>query len=110
MNWKTITRVDDLKHIEEESMRNKVLIFKHSTRCSISDTALGRLQRNWKEQDGQELKCYQLDLLQYRELSNSIAKRYGIVHQSPQALIIKNGKCVFSQTHSQIRLSDLLQA
>jgi bacillithiol system protein YtxJ len=110
MNWKRITRSEHLKRIEEESRRNSVLIFKHSTRCSISDAALGRLQRNWKEEDGMALSCYCLDLLQHRELSNRIAEQYGVVHQSPQALIIRDGKCVFSQTHSQIRLSELLQA
>jgi len=110
MNWKRITTTEHLSQLEEESRDNSVLIFKHSTRCSISDSALGRLQRNWKEENAEQMSCYYLDLIQFRDLSNRVAEKYGIRHESPQALIIRDGKCVFSQTHSQIRLSDLLQA
>jgi len=110
MNWKNITSDEQLEQIKADSIECKVLIFKHSTRCSISDAALGRLQRNWKKENEEQLKCYYLDLIQYRELSDRIAQDYRVTHQSPQALIIKGGECVYSQTHSQIRLSDLLNA
>ncbi|MCU0359389.1 MAG: bacillithiol system redox-active protein YtxJ [Bacteroidia bacterium] len=110
MNWKHITNPGHITQINEESKQQNVLIFKHSTRCSISDAALGRLERNWKDENLNQLSCYYLDLIQYRDLSDLISKTYGIHHESPQALIIKDGKCVFSQTHSQIRLSELLQA
>lgn len=107
MNWQPLNRRDQLSAIDIESVGKKVLIFKHSTRCSISRAALERLQRNWKEELAQQMSCYYLDLLQYRELSNCIAEKYEVQHQSPQALIIMNGKCVFSQTHLDIELKQL---
>lgn len=110
MNWQLLTQLNQLNEIDEQSKTASVLIFKHSTRCSISHAALDRLERNWKTEFGDKLKIYYLDLLQHRDISNAIAERYNIEHQSPQALIIKDGKCIFSQTHSGIRLGDLLAA
>ncbi|MBL7901410.1 MAG: bacillithiol system redox-active protein YtxJ [Bacteroidia bacterium] len=110
MNWKRLTGTEQLNQLEEESRVKRVLIFKHSTRCSISDAALGRLQRHWKEENEEQITCYYLDLLKFRELSNHVAEKYGVPHQSPQALLIRDGKCVFSQTHFDIDLKQLLNA
>lgn len=110
MNWKSITDIKQLELIDEQSFTKKVLIFKHSTRCSISSASLNRIERNWKEEYSDKLDVYYLDMLQYRDISNAIAAHYQIIHQSPQALIISNGKCIFSQTHSEINLNDLLSA
>lgn len=110
MNWKSITDIKQLELIDEQSFTKKALIFKHSTRCSISSASLNRIERNWKEEYSDKLDVYYLDLLQYRDISNAIAAHYQIIHQSPQALIISNGKCIFSQTHSEINLNDLLSA
>lgn len=95
--------------IDEESKSGRVLILKHSTRCSISNTALNRLERSWQEENAAKLKPYFLDLLNHRDVSDAIAKKYNIEHQSPQILIIENGKCIFTQTHSEIRLDEILQ-
>lgn len=110
MDWLELTNINQLIQIDDLSEKNKVLIFKHSTRCSISDAALGRIERNWKDELSEVISVFYLDLIKYREVSNAIEKHYGVIHQSPQALIIKNGKCIFSQTHSSIRLEELLEA
>jgi bacillithiol system protein YtxJ len=110
MNWQTLSAIDQLHQIDELSKTKNILIFKHSTRCSISDAALNRVERNWKAEDETSLMPFYLDLLKHRDVSNAIAQHYQIEHQSPQALIIKNGKCIFSQTHSAIRLEELLKA
>lgn len=110
MQWKSISKTEQVIEIIERSKKIPVLIFKHSTRCSISAAALSRLERNWKEENRDQLDCFFLDLLQFRDISNQIAECFALIHQSPQALIIKNGKCVFSQSHSEIRLKDLLEA
>jgi bacillithiol system protein YtxJ len=109
MNWKILNNIEQLSEIDKASEQQNILIFKHSTRCSISDAALNRVERNWKTENELVLIPYYLDLLQHRDISNAIEQRYQVIHQSPQALIIKNGKCIFSQTHSAIRLEELLQ-
>ena len=110
MNWNLLNANEQLAEIDEASHRQPVLIFKHSTRCGISSTALGRLERNWKTEDSGKLKPYYLDLLAHRNLSNEAAARYKVDHESPQVLVIKNGACVYSASHLGIIYADLLQA
>ncbi len=110
MKWNQLTDINQLAIIDRESSAQKILILKHSTRCSISSAALARLERKWKDENSEVLKPYYLDLLAHRDISNAIAERYNIMHESPQALIIENGKCIFSQTHMEINADDLMTA
>lgn len=110
IKWLLLTDIQQLKQVDEFSKTKKVLLFKHSTRCSISSAALGRIERNWKTENENQLLAFYLDLIRYRDISDAIAERYGVIHQSPQALIISDGKCIFSQTHSAIRLEELLSS
>ena len=102
MNWNLLTRIEQLNAIDLESEIQTVLILKHSTRCGISSMALSRLERKWQAEDSQKIKPYYLDLIRYREVSNAIVTRYGILHESPQVLVIRNGRCIYSATHSEI--------
>jgi bacillithiol system protein YtxJ len=65
------------------------------------------LERSWKEEDMKELKPYYLDLLSYRPISNGVAELFGVFHQSPQALIIHKGKCVYNSSHFEISYPDI---
>ena len=109
MNWNKLESIDQLKRIDEESKSEKILLFKHSTRCSISSTALDRLERNWKDEDSLRIKPFYLDLLQHRDVSNEIASHYHITHQSPQILIISEGKCIYNASHLDITVKDIMQ-
>lgn len=108
MNWNTLSTQDQLARINDLSKTKPVLILKHSTRCSISSAALSRLERSWKDENEKVMEPFYLDLLAHRDISNKIAFEYNIEHESPQALLIKDGKCVFSQTHMSISLVDLI--
>ncbi|MEI6020706.1 MAG: bacillithiol system redox-active protein YtxJ [Bacteroidota bacterium] len=108
MNWHPLTTADQLNSIDQASVNQTQLILKHSTRCSISDAALSRLERNWQNEDSKKINPYYLDLIQYRDISNLAASHYGIEHQSPQVLIIKNGKCVYSATHFDINYKEIM--
>jgi bacillithiol system protein YtxJ len=99
MNWNTLKEISQLEEIKNESTKQPVLIFKHSTSCSISRTTLDRLQRNWKEEEMQQLKIYYLDLLNHRDVSNQIAEVFQVQHESPQVLIIRNGVSVYTNSH-----------
>jgi bacillithiol system protein YtxJ len=109
MKWNELNDISQLGIIDRESTAQKVMIFKHSTRCSISDAAYGRMERKWNSENDKQIKPYYLDLLAHRDISNAIAERYGVMHESPQVLIISNGKCIFSQTHMGISLEDVMQ-
>jgi len=108
MNWNALTSLEQLNQVDTDSQTMKVLLFKHSTRCSISNTVLNRLERNWQPEDSKKLKPYCLDLLNHRDVSNAIAARYGVTHESPQTLVIQNGRCIHTASHTEITYSDLL--
>jgi bacillithiol system protein YtxJ len=108
MNWNKLNSDSQLAEIKEESENHPVLIFKHSTTCSISAMALSRMERNWSDQLG--VKPYYLDLLANRAISNKIVSEFGIDHESPQVLLIRNGECVYDASHMSISFAGLQQA
>ncbi len=102
MNWTELKALDQVEKIKNESSAKPVLIFKHSNRCNISRATLDRLERRWNEGEMTTIKPYFLDLLSNRELSNTIADQFGVEHESPQVLIIRNGKSVLDLSHFAI--------
>ncbi len=109
MNWLPLIAEQQLIEVDALSQNvgvKAVLILKHSTRCSISSVALSRLERSWKLSE-KEVPTYILDLLNYRSISSAIEQHYGIAHESPQILLIKNGKCIYTASHSDIFAPDI---
>ena len=106
MNWKDLTSIDELNGAIAESSDNLVILFKHSTRCSISRMALKMLEMGWDESlNG--VSAYYLDLLNHRDVSNAIAEKLDVIHQSPQMLILKNGAAVSVTNHSDINADEV---
>ena len=106
MIWKKLEILDNLNMIVENSFKKPQIIFKHSTRCSISSTALNRMDNNKVNLD-QNYDCYLLDLIKYRDISNKIASLFNIEHESPQVLVIKDGKCIKDFSHLDIYPSEI---
>lgn len=109
MNWNKITQSAQIDEIKAISMQRPVLIFKHSTRCSISSMSLDRLVRNWKKEDEERLTPYVLDLIAYRDLSDQIEKEFGVYHQSPQVILIKEGKAIYDESHFGISYPTIMK-
>jgi len=105
MNWKTLKTESDLEEINKRSNDKPQVIFKHSTRCVISTIAKKRLERS---QSPQGMDFHFLDLLAHRSLSNKIANDFSVHHESPQVLIIKNGECVYNESHSGITIDEII--
>ena len=104
MNWNDITNEAQLNAIVEESKQQPVVIFKHSTRCSISSMAKGRLER---AEEPAGVKFYYLDLIAHRDISNKIAENFHVHHESPQVLLLKNGECVYDESHNGIDMREI---
>lgn len=102
-----MTDEEQLRQIITRSGVKPQVIFKHSTRCSISSVAYQRLQ---KAQQPDGLDFYYLDLLAHRPLSNKVAEVFEVHHESPQVLVIKNGKCVFDESHLGISMMDIVDS
>lgn len=100
-NWLPLTDLTQLEEINLISNSKKVLIFKHSTRCSISIMALRMFEKSF-DFSNENYTIYFLDLLNYRDISNAIANEYQVTHQSPQLLVIEKGKCSQHESHESI--------
>ena len=106
INWIPLTNIAQLDEIDAASNEKPVVIFKHSTRCSISRMALKQFEKEYTLTDN-EVTIYFLDLLSFRAISNEIALRFKIEHQSPQLILIKNEKAIYNVSHSDIDAANL---
>ena len=109
MNWNTLTEPVQLSTIRELSKATPVLIFKHSTRCSISSMSLERLLRNWKPEDSARIVPFYLDLIAFREVSQLVEETFGVPHQSPQVILIKDGKAFYDSSHFGISYPEIMK-
>ena len=107
MHWIQLTDEEQLKQIITKSGGKPQVIFKHSTRCSISAVAYQRLQ---KAQQPDDVDFYYLDLLAHRSLSNKVAELFKVHHESPQVLVIRDGKCVYDESHMAISMMDIVES
>ena len=105
INWVPLTDLGQLNEISQISNEKPVIIFKHSTRCSISRMALKQFENEFDLLD--KVTPYFLDLITFRDISNEIASRFEVVHQSPQLLLIIGGKSVYDVSHSSIDADEL---
>ena len=106
MDWIALQSEEQLNVIKEKSFARPQIIFKHSTRCSISSVAKNRLD---KSSSPAEMDFYYLDLIQFRSISNKITEEFKVYHESPQVLLIKGGECVYDESHSGIDMKELLE-
>lgn len=105
VNWIPLTFLGQLDEIVAFSNEKPAVIFKHSTRCSVSRFALKQFENEFDLEN--QVDAYFLDLLEHRDISNEIASRFGVYHQSPQLLLIKEGKSVYDVSHSDIDAGEL---
>lgn len=105
MEWKELKEQSQLEQLKTQSEEQPVLIFKHSTRCSISRFALKQFENEFDLQD--KITTYYLDLLNHRDISNEIAFQFNVQHQSPQLLLLKNRVVVYHTSHEDIDATEL---
>lgn len=105
--WNPIQSEQDLEDAVKRSYEQKIAVFKHSTSCFISKTVLRNFEKEIEQAEKQEVVFYFLDLLAYRSISNKIAEDFAIRHESPQLIVIENGKAINSASHQDITLSQI---
>lgn len=106
--WLFLTSVNQLHDIEKKSYEKPQIIFKHSTRCSISSISMNKFVKNYSI-DKEVADLYYLDLLSYRDVSNEVGYKFQIMHQSPQVLVIKDGKVIYDASHYAIQTDKILE-
>ena len=104
--WLNLSNDKSIEILIAESEIKPVLIFKHSTRCSISSMALKFFESDWKNVEN--VKCYFIDLIAYREVSNMLAQKTHVEHQSPQVIVLKNNHVIYNASHHSIDAEKIL--
>ncbi|MES2774684.1 MAG: bacillithiol system redox-active protein YtxJ [Bacteroidota bacterium] len=104
MNWIELNEEEQVNVIKEKSKLVPQLIFKHSTRCSISSVTKHRLERKGQPEG---IDFYYLDLIKHRNISQKIASDFDVFHESPQVLLIRGGECVYDESHSGINMDEI---
>lgn len=105
MKWILLESAEQLDNIKQQPGYS--LIFKHSTRCSISMMAKRRFELDWDELP-ENMPLYFLDLIQHRDISGQVAQLFQVHHESPQLLLIKDGECILDQSHGGISVDEAL--
>ncbi|HEX7366582.1 MAG TPA: bacillithiol system redox-active protein YtxJ [Pelobium sp.] len=106
MSWIALNNLDQLNQIKAD--KGYSIIFKHSTRCSISMMAKKRVDLDLDDLP-KTVKPYFLDLLANRNISAEIAEVFQVHHESPQLLLIKDGECILDQSHGDISIEETLE-
>ncbi len=104
MNWNPLTTEHQLDAIRQLSLQKPQVIFKHSTCCSTSSVAKSRLERS---KTPEQVDFYYLDLIKFRDVSNKVETDFMVHHESPQVLLIKNGECIYEESHMGISMSEI---
>ena len=109
MEWNELTSEKQLDKLVELSEDYRVVMFKHSTSCGISRMVLKNLESQISSNEPSQTQYFFLDLLKYRSISNAIADKFQVIHQSPQMIILDNKKVVYADSHSSINIDYLMQ-
>ncbi len=104
--WIELNSIQQLHDIYQTPSDRLKIIFKHSTRCSVSSMALRNFQSEWNV-NFENADLYFLDLLAHRDVSNEIEAITGVVHQSPQVIVLKNQKVKYQESHSHINAVEI---
>jgi len=105
IEWQHLEELSQLDEIIEASNEMPQLLYKHSTRCGVSSMVRKQLDGAWAHEG--KIIPWHLDLISFRSISNEIADRFGIQHQSPQIIILVNGQAVMHVSHSPLSSQDL---
>jgi bacillithiol system protein YtxJ len=110
-----LTHLSDLEMLEAaiaESRERPVLLFKHSRTCGISCEALDELHAHVALSAGQPGHAsYKVITVQsHRRLSDNAAERFGIRHETPQAILLRDGRPVWNASHFRITADALTRA
>ena len=102
--WIQLGSLDELDVISENSENKPQVIYKHSSTCGISRMVLNMFTESYDTD--LDIDLYFLTIQQHRDVSNAIEDKFGVRHESPQLLIVKNGEVVFHTSHGAISDTD----
>jgi len=108
-NLTSLEAIDELDSLIEQSQARPVLLFKHSYTCGISAEALDELVAHLSEENAAVV--YAMVTVQtHRDVSNAVSAKLGVRHETPQALLVRHGRVVWSASHFRVNADSLAKA
>lgn len=107
-----LTALDRLEQLDEllaESQNRPLLLFKHSFTCGVSAEALDEIVEHLND-EALDARYAMVTVQTHRELSNAVAARLGVRHQTPQAIVVKDGRAVWSASHFRVNADEIRKA
>lgn len=101
IEMQTIESVQEIDTILEKSKEKMQIIFKHSTVCPISRMSHDKMKMDYPLKE-ENADVYYLGVIEQRPFSNYVAEKLNVQHESPQMIVIKGGKAIFSESHLMI--------
>lgn len=106
-NWNAVEKGSEVDRIIEQSYQQPQLLYKHSNRCSVCWFAKSELEKV-AEAIKAKAEMHFVDVIKSREVSNYIADKLGIRHESPQAILVNGGEVVWHDSHGTINSATIL--
>jgi len=107
--WTDLNSSEELEQLIDKSHATPAVIYKHSSRCGTSFFVRKRLEHDWNFADD-EVDIYFLDLISNREVSDEVAQRFGVRHESPQIIVISHGESIFDTSHGGVSVKAIKKA
>lgn len=108
-----VRSIDDYAPLVALSHTHPVFVFKHSLTCPISSSAFHRFQAfvdDHPSSDDAPITYALIEIQRARDVSNHVAEQTGVRHESPQALLLRDGAVVWHASHGAIRADALAGA
>ena len=107
INFIELNNITQLQEITNQSYNKLQIIFKHSTTCGVSSVSLNRFNNSENPVDAD---YYLLDIRKHRDVSSAVAETFKVKHESPQVLVIKDGECIYNESHFGIDMEEIAAA
>ena len=110
---KSLTPLHDVPSLDAaiaESRERPVLLFKHSRYCGVSCEALDELQTHIDGRANGAVAYKMITVQTHRPVSDAAAQRLGLRHETPQAILLRDGKVIWNASHFRITATQLDQA
>ena len=108
-NLTPVQRLDELEQLIAESEKRPLLLFKHSYSCGISAEALDELVEHLSAPTP-DVRYAIVTVQTHRDISNAVAARLGIRHETPQAILVRGGKAIWTASHFRVNAASLNEA
>ncbi len=107
-NWNVLTEEEELQGVMEASHNRLQLVYKHSFTCGICHMTLENIEDSFDELE-EQADMHFVDVKNARPVSNLLADKLDVRHESPQVIIIREGKAVWDESHHAIKGEEILK-